>query len=295
MTWTTSRDGAQGAPWTHADLACGIGGFSVAASRLGGTIIWACDIDPTAAWACSRVAQAGQGAMAQAVAIEDKAHWGTHTGVDLISASFPCRLFNNMGFRRRSMTLGCNHFSPRPNLLGLAGLAPGLHGPGMRLALRRRIELAWPCCPTIPRNGLWAMGLSSARKTRPTTSRKSKRGAPSSRSARIFGRGLQSPFPTSLRSYGWAYENFPAGTKGWHGFFVRTPLGFRFLYPAELAVAQGFPWGYKWPPNCHLAWQLIGNSVPPPHGVPGYAWPCCGPHGVCRGSSNAWVGIAGFP
>ena len=46
--WATGgpeeRDG-----WTYADLACGVGGFAVAAHALGGRRVWACDTDATAA------------------------------------------------------------------------------------------------------------------------------------------------------------------------------------------------------------------------------------------------------
>ena len=44
--WTTGEQPGKKYPWTHADLACGIGGFSVAAARLGGRTVWACDVDP---------------------------------------------------------------------------------------------------------------------------------------------------------------------------------------------------------------------------------------------------------
>eukprot|EP00972_Heterocapsa_arctica_P065590 9679291-Heterocapsa_arctica.AAC.1 len=34
----------QGTAWTYAELACGMGGFSHAAHRMGGGLTWACDI-----------------------------------------------------------------------------------------------------------------------------------------------------------------------------------------------------------------------------------------------------------
>ena len=70
--------------------------------------------------------------------------------------------------------------------------------------------------------------------------------------------------PTILKSYGWAAGTFAASDKGWHKLFADTPHGPRFLHPKELAVAQGFLWGFTLP-NCRTqAWQLLGNSVPPP-------------------------------
>ena len=70
-----------------------------------------------------------------------------------------------------------------------------------------------------------------------------------------------SVLPAILRSYGWAAETFAASDKGWHDFFADTPHGPRFLHPKELAVAQGFPWGFTLPSCRTQAWQLLGNSV----------------------------------
>ena len=73
-----------------------------------------------------------------------------------------------------------------------------------------------------------------------------------------------SVLPTILKSYGRADEIFPASEKGWHGFFVEAPRGPRFLHPRELAVAQNVQLRSALP-SCHTqAWQLIGNSIPPP-------------------------------
>ena len=111
--------------------------------------------------------------------------------------------------------------------------------------------------------------------------------------------------PTILRSYGTAAELFARSGKGWHGFFAATPNGPRFLSPTELAVAQGFPWGFALP-GCRLrAWQLLGNSVPPPMallgllgpaaalgsaqgGPPGAAWAAEVFLACCRASDGRW-------
>ena len=73
--------------------------------------------------------------------------------------------------------------------------------------------------------------------------------------------------PTILTSYGRAAETSPASEKGWHVLFVETPHGPRFLRHRELAVAQGFPWGFALPACRSQAWQPVGNSIPP-HGLP---------------------------
>ena len=70
--------------------------------------------------------------------------------------------------------------------------------------------------------------------------------------------------PTILKSYGRATEIFAASEKEWHGLFVETPHGPRFLHPRELAVAQSYPWGFTLPSCYSQAWQFIGNSIPPP-------------------------------
>ena len=45
IAWTTGDPERTNGPWTHADLACGISGFTVAARALGATTTWACDIN----------------------------------------------------------------------------------------------------------------------------------------------------------------------------------------------------------------------------------------------------------
>ena len=53
-----------------------------------------------------------------------------------------------------------------------------------------------------------------------------------------------SVLPTILRSYGRAAETFPASDKGWHGFFVETPYGPKFLHPTQGASrGPGFSMG----------------------------------------------------
>ena len=111
--------------------------------------------------------------------------------------------------------------------------------------------------------------------------------------------------PTILRSYGRAAETFAPSDKGWHGFFASSPRGPRFLHPRELAVAQGFPWGFALPDNCTEAWQLIGNSIPPPMAYLGLLGPAAALGGLgpthrkgtwaadgflrcCRASNGAW-------
>ena len=112
--------------------------------------------------------------------------------------------------------------------------------------------------------------------------------------------------PTILRSYGWAAETFAASGKGWHGFFADTPRGPRFLSSRELAVAQGFPWGFTLPGCRTQAWQLLGNSVPPPMAYLGLVGPAAALRGLelevqggdwaaegfrrcCQASDGAWV------
>ena len=81
-----------------------------------------------------------------------------------------------------------------------------------------------------------------------------------------------SVLPTILKSYGRAAETFPASDTGWHGFFVETPYGPRFLHPKELAVAQRFPWGFALP-SCHMYPSVAAHREldPAPHGLPGSA------------------------
>ena len=114
-----------------------------------------------------------------------------------------------------------------------------------------------------------------------------------------------SVMPTILRSYGRAAETFAPSDKGWHGFFAGSPRRPRFLHPRELAVAQGFPWGFALPGDCAGAWQLIGNSIPPPMAYLGLLGPAAAMGGLgpadrkgtwaadgflrcCQASDGAW-------
>ena len=121
-----------------------------------------------------------------------------------------------------------------------------------------------------------------------------------------------SVLPTILRSYGRAAETFPASEKGWHGFFVETPHGPRFLHPKELAVAQAFPWGFALPSCRTQAWQFIGNSIPSPMAYLGLLGPAAALQGwgesggggnwaadgflrCCQASDGAWEAQPGGP
>ena len=116
--------------------------------------------------------------------------------------------------------------------------------------------------------------------------------------------------PTILRSYGWAAKTFAASDKGWHLFFVNIPHGPKLLHPKELAVAQGFPWGFALPSCRTQAWQLLENFVPPPmvyFGLVGPAaairgpardeqgsdWAAEGFRKCCQASDGAWEPIRG--
>ena len=118
--------------------------------------------------------------------------------------------------------------------------------------------------------------------------------------------------PTIFKSCGSAAETFPASDKGCHGFFIQIPHGPRLLHPKELAVAEGFPWGFALP-SCHTqGWQLIGNSVPPPMAYLGLLGPAAALQGwgrsesggnwaadsflrCCHASDGAWEAQPGGP
>ena len=104
----------------------------------------------------------------------------------------------------------------------------------------------------------------------------------------------ESVLPTILRPYGWTAETFAASNKGWHGFFADTPRGPRFFSPRELAVAQGFPWGFTLPGCRTQAWQLLGNFVPPPMAYLGLIGPAVAICGVEQGMPSADWAAEGF-
>ena len=100
LAWSTEDPERQGGPWTHADLACGIGGFTIAAHALGATTTWACDVNRTAVEAYSAAHSRGHACPAECHPIEQRARWSRHVGTDVISAGFPCQAFNRVSHRQ---------------------------------------------------------------------------------------------------------------------------------------------------------------------------------------------------
>ena len=84
----------------HADLACGIGGFTVAAQSLGAATTWACDINRTAVHAYNAAHSHTHSCPAECHPIEQRARWSKHVGTDVITAGFPCQAFNRVGNRQ---------------------------------------------------------------------------------------------------------------------------------------------------------------------------------------------------
>ena len=73
LVWKTEPCPPLGTEWTHADLACGIGGFSVAAHALGARTVWACDVDRMAVEAYNGAHSEGSGDQAKCNPIERRA------------------------------------------------------------------------------------------------------------------------------------------------------------------------------------------------------------------------------
>ena len=80
LAWTTGDPKREGDPWTHADLACGIGGFTVAAHAVGATTTWACDVNRTAVNAYNAAHGRGHARPAECHPIELRTRWSKHVG-----------------------------------------------------------------------------------------------------------------------------------------------------------------------------------------------------------------------
>ena len=88
----THRDGTP--PLTFTDMFCGIGGFHIAAARLGMQCVFACDIDPEAQRAYRQnfgVEPAGDITEIAPVSVPDH---------DILLAGFPCQPFSIIGDMR---------------------------------------------------------------------------------------------------------------------------------------------------------------------------------------------------
>ena len=100
LAWTTGEPKGTNEPWTHADLACGIGGFTVAAQALGTATTWACDINRTVVEAYNAAHSHALTCPAECHPIELRTRWARHVGADIVSAGFPCQAFSRVGMRQ---------------------------------------------------------------------------------------------------------------------------------------------------------------------------------------------------
>ena len=100
LVWTTVNPRRGNGPWVHADLACGIGGFTVAAQSLGAATTWACDISRVAVQAYNAAHSHTHSCPAECHPIEHRAQWSKHVGTDVVTAGFPCQAFSRVGNRQ---------------------------------------------------------------------------------------------------------------------------------------------------------------------------------------------------
>ena len=84
----------------HADLACGIAGFTLAAQSLGASTVWACDVDREATQAYNAAHAHAFATPARCHPIELCSQWAQRVGVDLISACFPYQACNKVRKRQ---------------------------------------------------------------------------------------------------------------------------------------------------------------------------------------------------
>ena len=95
--WIGMRDIPNEGNWTHADLACGMGGFTWGARALGGRLVAACDIEPAAVQAFNAAHFATSGIAAEVQCLRDRKWWRKILTADVITAGFPCQPFSGAG------------------------------------------------------------------------------------------------------------------------------------------------------------------------------------------------------
>ena len=172
LAWTTSDPKWTNGPWTHADLACGISGFTVTTQALGATTTWARDIKRTAVEAYNAAHSHALTRPAECHPIELRTRWGRHVGTDIISAGFPCQAFSKVGLRQgyrdargqvifhliqicwvlrpRFMVLECVWLSRTPSGLNLCATISAPWGMGS-LSGKNKSPTTWPrFAPGVP-------------------------------------------------------------------------------------------------------------------------------------------------